>query len=318
MTLAAFLDAGFPLGYLKRELNKLRVKGFTLKHDRVKRGHAQAIKFTVIEKDSRRRTLSEILRIIEKSRLDKEVKTLAGDIYKTLALAEVKVHRHKDADISFDELGRIDSLVDIVAAAIAVKYFKADKYLVSEIPVSSRVGPATLELLKGFKVRPVDYDYETITPTIYDEDEIIQLETNIDDISPQVFEYLQEELSRAGALEVCVQPVQMKKFRPGFLLTVLTVPASLDKVLGIIFKETTTFGVRYFPVRRKKIRREIKTLATRIGRCRIKIGSVNSALVTLSPEYEDCKRLARKSGLALRTVYDLIKNEGMKKWRSRV
>jgi pyridinium-3,5-bisthiocarboxylic acid mononucleotide nickel chelatase len=368
MLLAAFLDAGLSFRYLQKELSKLDIKGFELKKSSVERGHIKAIKFMVLEKDTRSRSLKEILGIIEKSKLKREVKDTAKAIFNTLALAESMVHRSRQPDVQFEELGRLDSLVDIVGAAIAINHFSAGKYLVSEIPVSRKVGPATLELLKGFKIRPVDFDYETITPTgaailktlqaapasssdisfslektgfgagslnppqvsnvlkvifgasehIYEADQIMVVEANLDDMNPQIFEYLEEKLLKYGALDAYVQVVQMKKSRPGFLLTVLTPPALLDKVVEIIFQETTTFGIRYFQAQRKKLSRQVKPLKTRIGKCRVKIGSLNSTIRTLSPEYEDCKRLAQKTGLPLREIYDRVKNEGIKKWPSRV
>jgi len=368
MTLAAFLDAGLSFSYLKKELAKLSIKGFELRRSLVERGHVQAVKFTVLENDLQERSLSQIFRIIEKSRLKLGVKETAKAIYSTLALAESHAHHAKGKAFKFEELGRIDSLVDIVGAAISINYFKADKYLVSDIPVSNKVGPATLELLKGFKIKPVNYDYETITPTAaailktikaaaaslndisfslektgigagsfnplavsnvlkimfgtithdLGEDEITIVESNIDDMNPQNFEYLEEELLKSGALDVYVQVVQMKKSRLGFLLTVLTPSNLLDKVIGIIFKETTTFGIRYFPAKRKKLYRQLKTVKSRIGACRVKIGSLNSSVRTLSPEYEDCKKIAKRSGLALRNVYEQIKREGMNKWPSQV
>lgn len=364
MILAAFLDAGLSFDYLKKELNKLKIKGFALRKSYVERRHFKAVNLSVLELDSKIRSPRQILNIIDKSSLKREVKDTAKAVYNTLALAEAVVHHEMKHRVEFEELGKIDSLVDIVGAAIAIGYFKAEKYLVSDIPVSRFVGPATLELLKGFKVKPVNYDYETITPTgaailktikaaplslkdfsftlektglgagtfnpayvsnvlkvifglsqdVYAEDKIIVIEANIDDMNPQNFEYLEEELLKIGVLDVYVQVVKMKKSRPGFLLTVLTAFNLFDKVVGIIFKETTTFGIRYFPAKRKKIIRELKSIKTKIGSCRVKIGSFNSSIRTLSPEYEDCKRLARKSGLALRQVYDQVKIEGLKKW----
>lgn len=365
MFLAAMLDAGVPFSLFKRELAKLKVSGFRITRSLVKRRHTAAIKFTVLEEDTRSRSLSEVKRIIKGSRLKSCVKELAIKIYEELGRAEGAAHHCRARDFAFEELGRLDSLVDIVGAAIALDYFSADKYLISALPVSNQVAPAATRLLKDFVVRPVDFDYETITPTgaailktikaepiaqapAYftleksgfgagsfnpgytsnvlrvmlgsaqeksEEDQVIVVEANIDDLNPQVFEYLQERLFCAGALDVFIQPIQMKKFRPGFLLTVLTTWDVLDKVVGIIFKETTTFGVRYYSCLRKKLRRQIRTLKTSIGPCRIKLGSRNTSPMTLSPEYEDCKRLARNSGLSLRRIYEYIKNEGTRQWR---
>ncbi|MFZ5800240.1 MAG: nickel pincer cofactor biosynthesis protein LarC [Candidatus Omnitrophota bacterium] len=364
MFLAAMLDAGLPFTYLKQELIKLKISGFRITKAVVERGHTKAVKFSVEEKDKRLRKSSEVRRIVIRSGLKPAVKKLAMGIYEELGKAEGLSHHCRVKDFSFEELGRLDSLVDIVGAAIALNYFCADKYFVSPLPVTSRLAPATTRLLKGLELKPVDYDYETVTPTgaailktinaisilacpvsftlkqcgfgagsfnpgkisnvlrvmlgegeeNFEEDRVVGIETNIDDLNPQVFEYLQEELFAAGALEVFIQPIQMKKFRPGFLLTVLTSSNVFDKVVNIIFKETTSFGIRYYSCLRKKLIRQFKTVKTSIGSCRVKLGSSNGLFRTLSPEYEDCKRLARNSGLSFRRVYEYIKNEGKKQW----
>ncbi|MDH7499031.1 MAG: nickel pincer cofactor biosynthesis protein LarC [candidate division NC10 bacterium] len=136
-----------------------------------------------------------------------------------------------------------------------------------------------------------------------EEDTISVLESNIDDMSPQFFEILYERLFAAGALDVYLTPIFMKKSRPAIKVTVLC-PA--DKVNGcnrILFEETTTFGVRISQAMRKKLFREIKEVKTRYGTVRIKVGMMGDRMTDLCPEYEDCKALAKSLHLSVREVY---------------
>ena len=117
------------------------------------------------------------------------------------------------------------------------------------------------------------------------EQEIYVIETNIDDMNPQRYGGLMEKLFRKGALDVFWTPVQMKKNRPGVLVTVLAGEEDREKLIELIFRETTTFGIRYYKVMRRTLRREQKKIKGR----RIKIGKYQNKIYTVSPEYEDWK-----------------------------
>ncbi|MFQ6042083.1 MAG: nickel pincer cofactor biosynthesis protein LarC [Candidatus Poribacteria bacterium] len=138
----------------------------------------------------------------------------------------------------------------------------------------------------------------------YDEDKIIALETNIDDMSAEIYGYLMEKLFSLGALDVFFTPIFMKKNRPATMLKALVENRHLEKIVDFIMTETTTFGVRFYEVERKKLRREFITAKTRYGDIRIKMGKSGDEVIKAVPEYEDCKKLAEANGVPIREVYE--------------
>ncbi|MDD4878906.1 MAG: nickel pincer cofactor biosynthesis protein LarC [Candidatus Omnitrophica bacterium] len=135
-----------------------------------------------------------------------------------------------------------------------------------------------------------------------DADIITVLETNIDDMNPQVYGHLIDRLFEAGALDVYITPAIMKKSRPACVLTILSVPATAEALTGIIFEETPTFGVRRYIAERRKLERKIVEVKTKYGNIKVKAGFYKNALSACSPEYEDCKRAARLKGVAFSAV----------------
>jgi pyridinium-3,5-bisthiocarboxylic acid mononucleotide nickel chelatase len=131
---------------------------------------------------------------------------------------------------------------------------------------------------------------------------IVALEANLDDLNPQVFGYVMDRLLEAGALDVFATPVQMKKNRPGTLLTVLAKPEDADKLAEIIFAETTTLGVRRREETRQVLARKWTSVSTRFGDIRIKIASLNGTVTSYAPEYEDCRRIAADQRVPLKMV----------------
>lgn len=133
-------------------------------------------------------------------------------------------------------------------------------------------------------------------------DKITVLEANLDDLSPQVLAYAMERLLSEGALDVFSVPVQMKKNRPGALLTVLSKTEDADRLTKLIFAETTTLGVRRREENRQTLARRWVTVDTTWGPVRIKIANMNGTVSNYAPEYEDCRALAEKQQVPLRTV----------------
>jgi uncharacterized protein (TIGR00299 family) protein len=134
------------------------------------------------------------------------------------------------------------------------------------------------------------------------QDTITVLEANIDDLNPQVFGYVMDRLLEEGALDAFVMPVQMKKNRPGMLLTVLCRPEDTSKLTHLIFTETTTLGVRQREEKRQTLARKWVTVATRWGDVRLKIASLNGTATNYAPEYEDCRRIATERHVPLKSV----------------
>jgi uncharacterized protein (TIGR00299 family) protein len=130
------------------------------------------------------------------------------------------------------------------------------------------------------------------------------VETNIDDLNPQFYETAMEKLFAAGALDVFLTPIQMKKSRPGTLLSVICEPIGTDAIAAVILAETSTLGVRISRWERICLERRWEEVATEFGIIRIKIGERGGKVITTSPEYEDCKRAAAEHGVPLRQVYE--------------
>jgi uncharacterized protein (TIGR00299 family) protein len=136
------------------------------------------------------------------------------------------------------------------------------------------------------------------------EEQLLVLETNIDDLNPELYEHVMERLFAAGARDVFLAPIQMKKNRPGVLLWVLGEITDRDKLSALLFAETSTLGIRSFPVARVALRRESRVVVTPYGSVRVKRAYGPDGRVNLAPEYEDCKRLAREKDMPLKLVYE--------------
>jgi uncharacterized protein (TIGR00299 family) protein len=133
------------------------------------------------------------------------------------------------------------------------------------------------------------------------------VETNIDDMNPEFYEHVMELLFKAGAVDVTFIPVSMKKNRPAVTLSVLTPTVKMEKIAEVLLTETSTFGVRYYQVNRITLEREIQTIKTPYGLVKVKMGSLNGNRLKISPEYEDCKKIARREKLPIIKVYEDVR-----------
>lgn len=141
-------------------------------------------------------------------------------------------------------------------------------------------------------------------------DTTVLIETNIDDMNPQYYDHIMDVLFSAGAKDVFLTPIIMKKSRPGIILSVLTTQNELDKVTDIIFNETTTLGVRISNLQKRRIlTREIKSVETSIGKVRVKVRTIDESRKMITPEYDDCKALAKKLNKPIHVVSEIIKKE---------
>jgi uncharacterized protein (TIGR00299 family) protein len=130
------------------------------------------------------------------------------------------------------------------------------------------------------------------------------VETNIDDMNPQLYDYLIQKILDLGALDVFLTPIQMKKNRPGTLVSVICPVEAVEKFADFLLQETTTIGLRWRVEDRFKAERSIREAQTRYGRVRFKVAQLGGQTINVSPEYEDCKRLALEKGVALREVME--------------
>ncbi len=134
------------------------------------------------------------------------------------------------------------------------------------------------------------------------DEEIAVIEANLDDMNPQIYGYFLEKALGVGALDVYTTPVQMKKNRPGTLLTVLCEPQDTNALMSLIFAETTTFGARTYRAQRRVLPREWVNVGTEFGEVRIKVSRVNGRILHVAPEFEDCRKLAVEKNVPLQRV----------------
>jgi uncharacterized protein (TIGR00299 family) protein len=175
--------------------------------------------------------------------------------------------------------------------------------------------PATFELIAaghGFGHRKLNkrpnllrarYGRATVS-TAAPDDTCIVLECNLDDTIPELLGSLVQRLISAGAHDAFTIPIQMKKQRPGTLLSVLAPPGEKDALIEIMFQETTTFGIREYPTTRTMLKRRHCTVQTPYGEVRVKLGERNGSVITRSPEHDDCVQRAEASNVSVRTVYE--------------
>jgi uncharacterized protein (TIGR00299 family) protein len=377
MTIGALLDLGLDFEYLKAELKKLPMDGYELKSSRVTRANISAMKFDVIVEGHEHghthemgqsrphfhRKASEILSMIQESRLNGNARKIATGIFQKLAISEGNVHHMPPEDVEFHEVGAVDSIIDTVGAAIGFDALGIEQFVCSPINVGSGFihcqhgiypvpAPATADLLREATIYSKHVNTELVTPTgaailaavvnrfeplqsfvthkigygagtkTFAEfpnclrlmmgeqtgvgsghsDEVIVMEANIDDMTPQNLGYVTDRLLEAGALDVIVIPVQMKKSRPGHLLQILSSSERVAEISTIVFRETTTIGVRQYKATRSTLEREMVSVETEYGRVSVKVSRFKGKVVNVAPEYEDCARLAREKNVPLKEV----------------
>jgi len=365
MTLGALVDAGCSLDRLRSELGKLGVPGWTISAEKVwKNGLAATVVRVATEEQSKHRSLSAILQLVDKSRLAEPVKSKTAAIFRSLGEAEAAVHDVPLEKIHFHEVGALDAIVDIVGASIGFAALGIEKFACSALNVGGGTArmahgvlpvpaPATAKLLEGKPTYSNGVQRELVTPTGaaivatlcesfgpqplmtvsaigygagtadlegqpnvlrimvgeaaekvmagFDE-EISVIEANLDDMNPQIYGYFLEKALAAGALDVYTTPVQMKKSRPGTLLTLLCKPPDADPLMALLFRETTTLGARTYRAQRRTLPRETVNVHTQYGDVHIKLSRINGSIRHVAPEYEDCRKLAAEKNVPLQQV----------------
>ena len=161
--------------------------------------------------------------------------------------------------------------------------------------------PNVVRIMVGEEVDATKRAQAEACATGFDE-EIAVIEANLDDMNPQIYGYFLERALGAGALDVYTTPVQMKKNRPGTLLTVLCKLEDTNNLMSLIFAETTTFGARTYRAQRRTLPREFVNVATEFGDVRIKVSRVNGRILHVAPEYDDCRKLAVEKNVPLQRV----------------
>ena len=163
----------------------------------------------------------------------------------------------------------------------------------------NKTRPNVLRAVLGAAAEGAAHDWER--------DEVVVLESNLDDVSPEILGAFLERALAAGALDVFHTAIQMKKNRPGVLLSVLCGVAEADAMTELMLRETTAFGVRRTVCERRKLRREIRVAKTSLGDIEVKLGWLDGKLVQIAPEFESCHRTANEKQVSLREVYDIAR-----------
>ena len=140
-------------------------------------------------------------------------------------------------------------------------------------------------------------------------DQVSVIETHIDDMNPELLGFLMERLLDEGALDVAFSPLQMKKNRPAVRLTVIASPPLLAHLSRIILLESTAIGIRHYPAERLKLERAVESRQTTLGEVRTKVLREAGVVVRVSPEFEECRRLARETGRPLAEIYRIVERE---------
>ncbi|TAM72855.1 nickel pincer cofactor biosynthesis protein LarC [bacterium] len=395
MLAGAFVDLGVPLEALETQLRTIPVDGWRIETSRVVKHGIAATYLDVIvpgedppyehrehgqdhdhdhghdhdhhhHEGRPTRHLADILEIVERSGLSPRVKRRAGAVYRRLAEAEARVHGTTAEAIHFHEVGQIDAIVDVAMTCIALEHLNVDRLYCSDAPVGNgeitmahgrypNPPPATLDLLRGVPLRPVDVRGELVTTTaaailstlaehpgtrpamrveaigygagrsdfgipnvtritvgepLEDEssadglerDEVVVLEANVDDMDPRWFEGAFEAVLAAGANDVWLTPVQMKKSRPASIVGAICPPQRAGAVARALLEHTTTLGVRLRTQERMILPRRVETIETPHGSVRIKLSRLPGGRERRTVEYDDVRALAKARGVPIEAV----------------
>lgn len=363
MTLAALVDAGVPLERLDAAVTSCGLEGCRLVAQTVNKCGFRATQVVVEHQpEQRHRHLSHILAMIDRGELTDRQKQLARAIFMRLAEAEAHVHGTPIEKVHFHEVGAVDSIADVVGAAVGFDLLGAEAVSASPVPVGSgriRIAhgvcnvpaPATAELLRGVPLADCPIEAELTTPTgaailvtlassfgplprmrieqigygagqkdlpgqanvlrlfvgqtiePSATEQVCLLETNLDDLSGELVGYCADRLWEAGALDVALTAIQMKKGRPGVRLSVLCRPTDAETMEAILFEETTTLGIRRSLVHRRVLPRRTHRVQTAYGPVDGKVGFLADGTLRFAPEYESCRRIAAQCNVPLRAVY---------------
>ncbi len=367
MNLGALVDLGVDPEFLEKELGKLNVDGFRLEVGRdIRKGISGTKVDVVIEnpENEKHRHLRHIEELINQSALSESIKSKSLAIFERIAVAEAKVHNISKEKVHFHEVGALDSIADIVGAAICQEYLEVDEIQSSPVQLGGGFvkcahgmmpvpAPATAEIVADIPVRSGLVDYEATTPTgaailaatvdrftletdftitktgygignrdgeipnvlrVYlaeskqqmeqdlQVEESVMLECNMDDMNPEWYSHVTSLLFDAGASDVFMTPIVMKKSRPGHMLSVLCSMDLAPVLKEILFTETSSIGLREYRVQKNMLRREIVVINTKYGDLQVKRSYFKGRVVNEKAEFEQCRQLAEKHGVSLEEI----------------
>ena len=367
MNLGAMIDLGIDKSFLINELNKLNLRGWEIDVVKDQRHGIAGTKVTVRQTrhEHTHRHLSDIEKIINDSDLDDKTKELSKRIFMKVAVAEAFVHGIPLQEVHFHEVGAVDSIIDMVGAAICFNTLNVDAVFVSPVELGGGFikcdhgklpvpAPATAEIIKDIPVKKGGVDFEATTPTgaailsalvthssdlpafkiektgygvgqkehpgipnllrVFlgktEEDikghDALLIECNIDDMNPEFYEHISARLFNAGASDVFISGIIMKKGRPGNMLNVICEKGNEEILKEIIFSESTSLGIRSFSFVKDTLARKSETIRTEYGEVKIKRSFFKEREVSCKPEFEDCRKIAIEKGIPVKEVYNKI------------
>ncbi|MDR2659907.1 MAG: nickel pincer cofactor biosynthesis protein LarC [Spirochaetaceae bacterium] len=405
MTLGALVDLGVDEKQVRKELDRLNLAGWSIEFVKDERCGVTGTRAIVNIEDcvphehhhddeigrghNGHSSWRDIRTLIERSGIASGAARRAIDIFSRIAAAEAEVHGVPIDDVTFHEVGALDSIIDIVGSAVCLDILKPQRITSSEIELGGGEvkcahgilnvpAPATLKLCEGLPVRTGGFNKEMTTPTgaailaasvdsfvpsasfkqiktaygigtrkldkanvlavswreepaqaggqFYAQDcgqprddnwisdnwiseELIMLETNVDDMTGEAFGFLMDRLFEAGALDVTFTSCVMKKSRPGIIVSVLCPPLKLKQIRSVIFEKSSAIGFRETTVRRISLPREQHSIKYGAGNAEIKTVFLDEKRKRSKIEYRDREKLACKKDISLNEAEDLIKHE---------
>ena len=371
MMLGALTDLGMPIEHLEAELGKLNVGGYRLEARQETRCEMRGTYLKVDLEDQTRYSPKQLLETVAGSSLSESVKDRSSQVLNGLWAAECRVHGETQDILELEELGSVDTLVDVVGSAIGFEYLEVAGIHAGPLVIGnatpprwaggySNPAPATLELIAAagapvvgdkamyedagelttptgaalittladfsrpaFNVDRVGLGLGTKDPAGFPnalrvwladlaqaeaassviQGEVVLLETNLDDVSGLVLGYTQERLFAIGALDVWNTPIQMKKNRPGTILSVLVPKGKEREASELILRETPTLGIRTRPVDRYVADRKMVTIETSLGPVTVKFKLLDGVAISAAPEPEEVRRIALETGTPFQEVY---------------
>jgi uncharacterized protein (TIGR00299 family) protein len=378
MLLAALLDLGLGLEALREDLAKLQLSGWDISVAQETRKEVRGAKLSVKVADAARYSPRWLLDTVAGSGLSQRAKDRSCQVLENLWRAEARVHGEPAESLELEELGSIDTLVDIVGFVTGLDRLGVDSVYAAPLVLGtsepprwhggySNPAPATLELVAmagapvaedrdifqgagelttptgaalmtslaefhrpAFSVEAVGVGLGSKDPENFPnvvrvwlgdaassgfaprQGNIVLLETNMDDVTGVVVGYAQERLFDLGALDVWYSPIQMKKNRPGVVLSAL-IPAELEEAAcELVLRETPTLGVRTRPVERYAAERRNVAMESTLGMVSVKVKYVGGKAIGAAPEYEDCRRIAVERDIPLQEVHRRVSEEAVR------
>lgn len=364
MNLGALIDLGVPEEYLRNKLQLLKLE-HTINIYKDDRQNIIGTKVDVFyeEHHHHHRNIKDIYEIIESSDLSKFVKELSKKIFYIVAESEAIVHDEDIEEVHFHEVGAVDSIIDIVGAAICFEYLKVDKIYTSTVELGGGFvkcahgilpvpAPATIQILKDYKVSLNGADFESTTPTggaiiksvssgvidnmkliiknvgvgvgskisskpnilrVYlgeeEKGDTLLIECNIDDMNPEFYGSVIENLFKLGSKDSYITPIYMKKGRPGVILSSIVLQEDKEKIIDYILRNTTTFGLRINSLERVMLDRDFSTINTSFGEVILKNGYLNGEKIKSKIEYSSILKLSEENNLSPYNLYNKINRE---------